>query len=422
MMRLSKTWLIVGLLGGVIVSLLIVNGSSERKKWAIAWAREVRLRAQPPEVLETWRQLQARYPDDHEIHVNLVEAFLTAGQPAEAEQHWQVLLSVESLSPELRSQLSGSLQVAGRHQEAYDQVQRAMQDRERELREAKERGKGTGRMSTGERVSWVNRLAYSAYLADRDLESRWRELSLVLLQNSLVDQFALYRSQAWRIVGRSREARQVVEGTLRDLEQRLKFEEQGLERLVGIWLSQPQWPPETEPELLRFKRNNLLEMRLMLRLLYEQASSIGQDLGDVELGQGYQDLARAIHGNPDGFSLDMSAPAIARQLVSLATYLDTRGSLATKLQRWREAQADLDASIEAMYLARAISVETGLVNSPNVVDRRVIRDLEQELDQMLAAFHYHRGLLAEAQGRAEETQRDHAAIRRLGFEPGPELH
>ena len=73
-------------------------------------------------------------------------------------------------------------------------------------------------------------------------------------------------------------------------------------------------------------------------------------------------------------------------------------------------------------IVRRESVETGLVNSPNVVDRRVIRDLEQELDHMLAAFHYHRGLLAEAQERADEVQRDHAAIRRLGFEPGPELH
>jgi tetratricopeptide (TPR) repeat protein len=422
MIGLKKNGWLVGLLLGLLVSGLIFNWTAEQKKWAIAWAEDVRLSAPSAQAAEAWRQLQARYPDDPTIEVKLIEVLLAAGEVTAAETHWQALLQVESLSPEIRQTLSGLLHVAGRHEEAYEQMKQAWADAERRLREAKEQGKNDVRMSAGERVGWANRLAYGAYLADQDLESRWRELTEVLRQNSLEDQFALYRSQALRMVGRSQQALAVVTQTLQRLEQRLENEEKDLELAVGMWLSQPSWPPDTEPVLLRFKRNNMLEMRLMLRVLYRQALAIGQDLRDDAVRQRYESQALAFQGDVDHFSFDLSVTAVARQLVSIAAYLDTRGSLATKLGRWADAQADLDASIEACYLARAISAETGLVNSPNVVDARVIRVLERELDQMLAAFHFHRALLAEAQEQTESAERDYAAIRRLGWEPGPDLH
>lgn len=422
MSGLKKKGLLAGMLLGLLASCLIFNWTAEQKKWAIAWAEDVRLSAPPASAAETWQKLQARYPDDPEIRVNLVKVLLEAGELAAAETHWQALLQAESLSPKIRQALSGLLHVAGRHGDAYKQMQQALTDAEQKLREAKEQGEGDGRMSASERVGWTNRLAYGAYLADRDLEPRWRELTEVLRQNSLEDQFALYRSQALRIVGRSQQALAVVTQTLQRLEQRLEYEEKDLEMAVGFWLSQPSWPPDTEPVLLRFKRNNMLEMRLMLSVLYKQALAIGQDLSDDAVLQRYEPLALAIQGDIDHFSFDLSVAAVARQLTSIAAYLDTRGSLATKLGLWTQAQTDLDASIEACYLARAISAETGLVNSPNVVDRRVIRVLERELDQMLAAFHFHRALLAEAQEQEESAERDYAAIRRLGWEPGPELH
>jgi hypothetical protein len=302
---------------------------------------------------------------------------LEAGDVAAAQHHWQALLQTEPLAPEIRQTLSGLLQLAGRHTAAYEQMQQAFRDTERQLREAKERGEGVGKMSPGERVGWVNRLAYAAYLADRDLQARWLELTEVLSQNSLEDQFALYRSQALRVVGRSAQALAVVTQALQRLEQRLEDEEQELERTLGLWLSQPKWPPDTEPELVRFRRNNVLEIRLMLRLLYEQATVISQDLEDDAAQQRYQELAAAIHSNFERFALDLSDSAVARQLLSIAAYLDTRGSLATKLGRWQPAQSDLDTSIEACYLARAISVETGLINAPNInagTQRRALRN------------------------------------------------
>jgi hypothetical protein len=422
MIGLKKNWLLAGLLLGLLASGLIFNWTSEQKKWAIAWAEDVRLSVSPAQATEAWRQLQARYPDDPEIRLKLVEVLLAAGETTAAETQWQALMQGESLSPEIRQGLSGLLNVAGRHTEAYEQMKQAWADAERRLIEVKEQGKGEGKLSAGERVGWANRLAYGAYLADEDLELRWRELTEVLRQNSLEDQFALYRSQALRIVGRSQQALAVVTQTLQRLEQRLEHEEKDLELAVGLWLSQPSWPPENEPGLLRFKRNNMLEMRLMLRVLYKQALAIGEDLRDDAVLQRYEPLVLAIQADTDHFLFDLSVTAVARQLISIAAYLDTRGALATKLGRWKQAQEDLDASIEACYLARAISAETGLVNSPNVVDARVIRVLERELDQMLAAFHFHRALLAEAQQQSESAERDYAAIRRLGWEPGPDLH
>ncbi len=417
--NIKTSSLVFGLL---LLAAAVFLGPREAKLWRLAQAREARLNHNLDWALNALERLVAGHPDDRALRIEYLETLIEAGKTTEAIPLLAALAEEEGLNYREWLAIASLYDMLRDHTQAYRLLQKAFSQAEAFLEEESKKQDRQLKYSTQKRLFWENNLAYFAYLADEDLEVRWQKLENLLKNQSVEDQFSLYRSQALRMVGRSEEAGQVVQQAIKPLSDRLQRAEKDLQQFVGFWMSEGQWPPAEEPAALSIRRNNVIEIRTMLRVLYQQAAAISVDLADVD-GEGhFLQLATATHIGSNGPQFDLSAQVVARQLLEISTYLDTRGSLATKLQYWSRAQADLDAAIQASYLARAISQGIGLHNSPNLVDVRRIRLANQRSLEALAIFHYHRALLAETRGNADLAEADFQATQRLGWEPGAELN
>lgn len=412
------------------VGLVLQRLPHEIKQWRLAWAAEQEANGDFAAAAKQLELLVVADPENLGLRIAYSEALIQSGDLDLARTTIHALAENQSLRPGQRQRLAYALHRLHLHDLAYQQLQQAGRDLE-QIKNPKpantdppdaEQAASPVEMNAYERLVWVNSLAYAAYLADRDLDANWREIQATLQQTGLEDQFAIYRSQALRIVGRSDEGLAHVRVAIRSLEQRFEDENRQLSDRLGFWMSQPTWPEAEEPAAVRQVRSNLIEIQSTLRLLYGHAAMLCQDVADDLGRREFNNKAINATVGLDHPQLDLAPQVVAQQLLQVASYLDTRGALATKTRRWRRAQADLDAAIQAAYLARALTLETGLANSPSIVDVRSIRQQEVATDEALAIFHYHRALLAEAQGDGVAAALDFAAVRRLGQEPGPQLH
>ncbi|MBL8889283.1 MAG: hypothetical protein JNL67_04850 [Planctomycetaceae bacterium] len=423
---LRYAWLAILL---IAVALLLQRWPHEIKQWQLALAAESQLNGNGIQSLERLQRLSEADPENLDLQLACLERQidLQLDKPA-----WELLSKLEAneaLLPLQRQRLASQLHRMQQHESAYKQLQKAFRDFEKGLQAdvkenetTKKAEKESRELTAYEKVFWTNALAYAAYLSDRDLESQFVEINLVLRQTGLDDQFAIYRSQALRYVGRSEEGLQHLRVAIRNLERRLDDENQLLSERLGIWMSQSEWPGAEEPRDVRQIRSNVLEIRSTLRHLYHQGWELCQDVGDDPGRKEYKNNLVVMTAGLEHVALDLSPQAVAQQLMYIAGFLDTRGALATKIKNWRRAKSDLDAAIQAAYLARAISLDTGLANTPTVVDHRVIRELELSSDHSLAVFHYHRALLMEAMQGRKAAYPDLSAVRTLGHDAGPELH
>lgn len=425
-------WLRYWWLGILLAFILLVvqRLPHEIKQWRLAWVAELQANGNGAAAVQQLQQLAAKDPENLGLQLAYLETLLENGGTEVAKVAIQNIVSNDELKPGQRQRLAHLLHRLQLHDLAYKQLQQAQRDFEGSLKpaiEAKEQAPKEAaarpiELTAYDRLLWSNSLAYAAYLSDRDLDVNWRDINSTLRLTGLEDQFAIYRSHALRIVGRSAEGLSLVRAAIRSLEQRFAEENQQLSDRLGVWMSQPKWPETEEPPDVRQVRSNVLEIQSMLRLLYGHAALLCQDVGDDLGRREFNNKAIKATIGLDHPQLDLSPQVVAQQLLQIASYLDTRGALATKTRRWKRAQVDLDAAIQAAYLARAITLDTGLANSPTIVDRRSIRQQEADLDQALAIFHHHRALLAEAINEPAAAARDLAAVRRLGHEPGPKLH
>ncbi|MDP1561533.1 MAG: hypothetical protein Q8M16_09070 [Pirellulaceae bacterium] len=420
-------WL--GILLAFIV-LVVQRLPHEIKQWRLAWAAEQASNGNAATAQQQIEPLASADPENLGLQLAFIETLIENKASEQASTAAHALSANKDLKPGQRQRLAGAFHRLHLHEMAYHQLQQAYREFEEsrnpktEVRDQdvdKEAAKPV-ELSAYERLVWTNSLAYAAYLSDRDLDSRWREINTTLRQTGLEDQFAIYRSHSLRIVGRSEEGLAIIRAAVRSLEQRFAEENQQLSERLGHWMSQPKWPDAEEPAALRQVRSNVLEIQSMLRLLYGQAAILSQDVDDDLGRREFSNKAIRATIGLDHTELDLSPQVVAQQLLQIASYLDTRGALATKTRRWKRAQTDLNAAIQAAYLARAITLDSGLANSPAIVDVRSIRQQEATFDEALAVFHYHRAMLAEAQSDSDAAVRDLAAVRRLGHEPGPELH
>jgi hypothetical protein len=365
-----------------------------------------------------------------DLQLGYLALLVENGVAEEATSAARSLMNRDDLKPGQRQRLASSLHQLHRHDLAYQQLRQAFREFDNSLKPTPEEPSETAEkvafkpreLSAYERLVWANALAYAAYLSDHDLDTHFREINATLRQTGMEDQFAIYRSQGLRVVGRSAEGLLHLKAAVRSLEQRLDEENLQLSERLGNWMSQEEWPASEEPAAIRQGRSNVLEIQSMLQLMYRQAAVMCDDVGDDQRRKEFNNKAIVAAIGLEQPQLDLSPQVVAQQLTYIASLLDTRGALATKTKRWKRAQADLDAAIQAAYLARAITLDTGLANSPAVVDERDIRNQEQANDEALAVFHYHRALLAAALADPEAESRDQTAVRRLGHEPGPELH
>lgn len=402
----------------------------EIQQWRLAWVAELQANGNGSAALQQLQRLADKDPENLGLQLAYLETLIENGGTDAAKVAIQNIMSNDELKPGQRQRVAHLLHRVQLHELAYQQLQQAQRDFEVSLKSMAEAEKQATaeaaaspvEPSAYERLLWTNSLAYAAYLSDRDLDANWRDINSTLRLTGLEDQFAIYRSHALRIVGRSSEGLSLVRAAILNLEQRFAEENQQLSDRLGTWMSQPKWLDAQEPPDVRQVRSNVLEIQSMLRLLYGQAALLCQDVGDDLGRREFNNKAIRSTIGLDHPQLDLSPQVVAQQLLQIASYLDTRGALATKTRRWKRAQTDLDAAIQAAYLARAITLDTGLANSPAIVDRRSIRQQETDLDEALAVFHYHRALLAEALNEPTAAARDLAAVRQLGHEPGPELH
>ncbi len=426
------SWLRFWWLGIVIVFIVLAvqRFPHEIKQWQLAWAAEQQLNGNGSAALRQMQQLAAEDPANLDLQLAHLGTMVDNGVAAEAIATARSIMANDELKPSQRRRLASQLHRLHLHDLAFEQLQRALGDLEKSLQpkpteqdqDAEKVPTKPRELSAYDRLVWTNALAYAAYLSGQDLDVHFREINATLRQTGLEDQFAIYRSQALRVVGRSDEGLRYLKAAVRRLEQRLEEENQQLSDRLGSWMSQETWPETEEPITIRQSRSNVLEIQSMLQLLYSQAAVLSDDLGDDQSRKTFNNKAIVASIGMEQPPLDLSPQVVAQQLIYIASMLDTRGALATKTRRWKQAQADLDAAIQAAYLARAITLDTGLANSPAVVDERDIRDQELANDEALAVFHYHRALLATALKDPAAEARDQAAVRSLGHEPGPQLH
>jgi len=426
------SWLRFWWLGIVLVFIVLVvqRFPHEIKQWRLAWAAEQQLNGNGGEALRQMQQLAAEDPANLDLQLAYLGTMIDNDVLEEAIPAARSMMGNEELKPSQRRRLASYLHRLHLHDLAFEQLQRALGDLEKSLQplvanpdQGADKAPPKPRELTAyDRLVWTNALAYAAYLAGQDLDIHFREINATLRQTGLEDQFAIYRSQALRVVGRSDEGLRYLKAAVRRLEQRLEEENQQLSDRLGSWMSQEKWPEAEEPTTVRQSRSNVLEIQSMLQLLYSQAAVLCDDVGDEQSRKVFNNKAIVAAIGMEQPPLDLSPQVVAQQLIHISSMLDTRGALATKTRRWKQAQADLDAAIQAAYLARAITLDTGLANSPAVVDERDVRDQELANDEALAVFHYHRALLAAALEDPIGEACDQAAVRRLGHEPGPQLH
>jgi tetratricopeptide (TPR) repeat protein len=415
--------LVLGVTGGCgLLAGILWLAPSERQQWTLAVAHEARLNGDYQRAIDCLSHLIEIDPTDLAVQLQRVATWIEADKRAVALQALNSILESDDLPMEQSVEASRLLGLLQQHQRAYNQLELAHRQLQERLRQPLQADTRPRELSAQERLLWANNLGYYAYLADADLPQRLAELNDTLSQNSVEEQVALYRSQALRVVGRSGEGREIVTIAAERLAERLVEEEADLQAWVGSWMMTPDWPTPAEPAAIGHKRSSVMEMRLMLRILWEQAATLSQDLGEAPPRREFLARAVATRISRDHVQFDMSPQIVAQQLVMFATYLDTRGALATKLEKWSQATADLDAAIQANYLAEALTADFGMQNTPMMVDVRQLRQLENHARRALAIYHHHRGLLRAARGEVEAARRDWQAIQRLGFQPGPELN
>jgi tetratricopeptide (TPR) repeat protein len=417
-----KNWILGIICGSCLLAAIFWWGPAERKQWILALAHEARLNENYDLAVECFSRLIAEDPTDLDARLQRAATWIEAQETTPAAEALTAILDTHELSIPQRVEASRLLGLLQQHSAAYQQLQLAYQHMQEQIRQQETETNRPLDLSAQDKLLWANNLGYYAYLADVDLAERFQELDNQLSQNSVDDQVALYRAQALRVVGRSAEGRQIVESAARRLAQRLQQEEADLQDGVGRWLMTPDWPATGEPLTIRHRRSSVMEMRLMLRILWEHAAQLSADLQDEAQQREYLARAAATRISRDHVQFDLSPQMVAQQLVMFATYLDTRGSLASKLEKWPQAEADLDAAIQANYLAQAITWDVGLQNTPTLVDIRQLRQVEFQARRALAIYHYHRGQLRANRGDTAANQQDWQAVERLGFQPGPDLH
>jgi len=409
-----KTILIMGMVGLVLAAVWILVLPNERQQWSLAAAREARLNRDWDRALALLEDLVQRHPDDPLLALEQVEVLAASGRVPEGRDRLRDFRQVVQYDYPVHEKVASVLHQLGQHDLAYEEMVAAH-------RHYQEKAEAES-LRNARQLEWANGLAYFAYLAEQDEMTRWRDLDQAILRTSSEEAFALYRSQALRMVGRSEQALEVVRqagGRLASSTQRVDAR---LKRRISDWMAQPDWPPDQEPEWLSIERTSLAERRLILGWLYEQAEEICQDLGDWEAMAEFRSWGRGSREIPLRSRLDFAPQSVAMRLLTYAAYVDTRGVLATRLGELKSARQDLDNVIEAVDLARAITQEIGLANSPTLIDVRKIRQREESVVHELAIYHYHRMLLAEAMGDPVQAELDRQAVLDLGRQPGPGLY
>ncbi len=168
----------------------------------------------------------------------------------------------------------------------------------------------------------------------------------------------------------------------------------------------------TEMQAMRAHLAGILRQRIGVHEALNHTDAVRQDEQRLaELATGGQLVAASPY--------PLSA-AIVR-VNRVASVLDTRGFVLYRMGQLEAALADLDrASLVGEWLSRGM--EWVLEESKHkVTDVRFILQRQRQDARTRAVIAYHRMLVLQALGRAEDAERDAQLIRELGFEPGDGL-
>ncbi|MCU0961892.1 MAG: hypothetical protein MUF48_17490 [Pirellulaceae bacterium] len=302
---------------------------------------------------------------------------------------------------ELRAQL---LQHLGRHQEAVAQWREIVF--------------GGGDVLPERRAQHLNGLAYAQAVANLDLDQ-----ALVAVEESLrltANAAAMYDPAGVISFGRAVTARD-----LEDLATALSSLNDAAESAAAALEATTQRIAAAPRQDLRgalAQATEMQSMRAHLAGILRQRVGVNEALGHSEAAQ--QDEQRLAELSTGG-QLVAAAPyplsAAIERVNRVASVLDTRGFVLYRIGQLDAALEDLTRASQAgEWLSHAmdwILDET----KHRVTDVRLILQRKHQDARTRAVIAYHRMLVLQALGRAEEAERDAQLVRDLGYEPGEAL-
>jgi tetratricopeptide (TPR) repeat protein len=163
-------------------------------------------------------------------------------------------------------------------------------------------------------------------------------------------------------------------------------------------------------------------MRAHLAGILRQRVGVHEALGHAEAAQqDEQRLAELAAGGQLVASPPYPLSTAIQRVNRVASVLDTRGFVLYRMGELEAALEDLERASQAgEWLTHAM--EWVLNESKHrMTDVRPILQRQRQDARTRAVIAYHRMLVLQALGRAEEAERDAQLVRELGYEPGEGL-
>jgi len=416
--RVIPIVLIVGLL---TVPTVYFGYQGEWYRWRLAAAQEAVLGENLDQAKSILESIIQQQPEDFTAKAELLEVLAKQGLREACLQKLEDYQNEAPLTVAWLATKASVFHELGMHKEAYQSLVEELELNVKQRNDQPADADQPSNQLRERQIMRINNLAYFSYLANADMEVRYRQINDVLVNHDIEDEFVVYRSEALRLVGRPAEALAIVERSRSRSANALEQREQELKVKITRWMSSRDWP-EDEPLWLREERKLLGQKRYMLALLCEQAYEICRDLDDEPGRTKYQSMAKATGVMFARRTEDLSPQTVCGYLLNYGGVIDTRGVLATKLRRWRQAEEDLNAMVQVSRLVDALSSVVQLSNVPQLVDTREINLRQQSIARSKAMYFYHRSLLYQVKRMSVEAELDLSIVREMGFEPSEQLY
>lgn len=381
-------------------------------KWQLARAQVDQIHGQTDVAVDRLSDLVETYPTQPELQFAYFDALAQDGQTESAREFAEVLNEKFPNNRTRLSVMSAGFHQLGEHRLAYDALVRRHADDIKAL------------LQEGDARKWnlgsINSLSYLAYLAKRDRRVWYNQMERALGVTHEV-MFAIYRSEALKLVGQPEMAARELIEQLDQLENLQAQKEASWRRDLRLWMSQREWPTEEIPAQLETQRESLTNLRELIGRVGLQGWHVLEGTKNTEYRERFLAAKYNTHAAVAA-TTDLSPKTVCRELDQYSQYYDTRGCLAMALQQWPDARKDLDRAVLAVELLRSLAEPTGYWESFEMVEIPQIQFNREERINGWAVIYYHRSLVRQHLGQEALRDRDWQQIQQLGYQAGPDLY
>lgn len=383
-------------------------------KWQLAWSQVLLADGKQENALKQLTELSEEQPDDLAIQLARLQALVESDDQSSTEAFLTQLKSRFANDPRVQLARANAYHELGMHQNSYRaRVELYEEDIKKLL------------SNESDTQNWplpiLNSLAYSSFLANEDTDVWYDQLrkNLNATEDAL---FAIYLSEGLRLVQQQRLAAETILVQLDHLENIERQQEARWRQDLRLWMSDRNWPTE-EPPALSQQRQNLTNLRELMGRLGQQGWHVleGTEYEEFREFRERFDKPRYKSNRIAQAVMDLSPMAVCRQLDYYSQIYDTRGSLAMQVGDLEQSQRDLNRSVLAVELLRAIAEDAGYWESFEVVDIRKINKQRAASRHGYAVIYYHRALLLERLQKPDAAQKDLKQISDLGFQANDQL-